>query len=158
MFRLEEFVSEEVFDKYGAKAWRMIDGRAVETISMLRQNLDSPITINNWLWGGQFSSRGYREPGSSYYSPTSQHAYGRALDFDVKGMAPREVIVHILESLEEEDPYTAHDYKDITFIEIDVNWVHIGFGIQEDNKEGEKLLLWSPTRGYVSIKDYLEES
>jgi len=45
-------------------------------------------------------------------------------------------------------------YIHIRFIEIDITWLHIDC---RDNLGGERIKLWSPVRGFVSLDAYLKE-
>ena len=84
------------------------------------------IGVNNWHEGGPFSQRGFRDDPATG-STFSQHRFGRALDFDVVGMAADEVRSWILNHVKEL-PF-------ITRMERDVNWVHIDCAA-EDIKGG----------------------
>jgi hypothetical protein len=149
LFDLREFVSRCTYDKWGSKAIRFICPALLAVMFKLRDNLGRPITGNNWMYGGTLQWRGVRTPLYSGYSKTSLHSWGRALDFDVKGMTPRDVIKHIL--------LHRINYPEITFIEIDINWVHIDVGIREGIYPNTDIKLWSPTRGFIEIDVYLSE-
>lgn len=100
-FKLQELVSQEVYNKYGELAWQFIDERLIITLDELREHFNKPITINNWLWGGTLEQRGLRankDPlvanKKGYY--ISQHVLGRAVDLNVKGLTAQEVYNEIL--------------------------------------------------------------
>lgn len=124
-FDLEEIVSEPVFRKYGQTAWQFFDPRLLVVMDWLREQLDKPITINNWVWGGNFDQRGLRENTCPIvFDRTmndqiylSAHVLGMAFDFDVEGMAAKEVrdwlIMH-----QDEIPYHIR-------LEDGVTWVHL---------------------------------
>lgn len=60
-FSLEELVSKDVFERYGAQAWTFFDPRALETLYILRKDiLQVPLVVNNWKSGGQHQQRGLR--------------------------------------------------------------------------------------------------
>ena len=89
--------------------------RVLKGLDMLREDL-GPVTVNNWYWAGKFQNRGLRT--SKYYKGRvsySQHTFGRAFDFDVKGMSAEQVRIHIRAN---------HSKYGITAIENGVNWVH----------------------------------
>ena len=79
-FTIEELVPESVFDLRGEKAWQLIDIRLIENADSLREQLDTPLIINNWHRDGLREASGLRIPGQDHYSLTSQHSSGRALD------------------------------------------------------------------------------
>ncbi|KFA99388.1 D-Ala-D-Ala carboxypeptidase family metallohydrolase [Vibrio sp. ER1A] len=147
-FKPQEFVSPSIYSKRGVKSLELMDERILRTIDDLRVNLGKPITVNNWLWNGQRKQSGYRDQSfystdSEYASSLSQHKYGRALDFLVKGMSAPDVRRHILEN--------KHLYPYITFIEVDIEWCHI------DCRNGE-LRCWSPSKGFVSEERVLKDN
>jgi len=114
-FKIYELVNKSTYAKYGEKAWWFLDDRLLKIIDTIREDL-GPMTVNSWYWGGPFQWRGLRT--SEYYQgkpSQSQHSFGRAVDFDVKGMTADEVRLHIRNNPE----------YGITAIENDVNWVHI---------------------------------
>ena len=95
-FGIEELVDKTVFDKYGEVAWKFMDELLLDCLLIIREELGKPMTINNWKWGGQFSQRGLRHNMSPMvkkknYMYLSAHMFGKAVDFDVKGMTAVEV-------------------------------------------------------------------
>ncbi|BCV28484.1 D-Ala-D-Ala carboxypeptidase family metallohydrolase [Shewanella algae] len=89
-FKIYELVDKKHIMIEVKKAWQLFDPRLLKLLDQLRELFDAPITVNNWFWGGQFSNRGLRTSASSYYRPYSQHSFGRAVDFDVKGLTADE--------------------------------------------------------------------
>lgn len=147
-FSLWEFLSEKDFTTFGISGWRFVCPSLLAVMNRLREDLGSPITGNNWRYGGILNWRGVRTPAYSKYSVTSAHAWGRAFDFDVRGMTPVEVIRHIVLNRDR--------YPEIRFIEIDMAWTHIDVAQREENTD--ELRLWSPTRGYVDVDTYMKET
>lgn len=125
-FRIEEFVSRPVLERYGESfCWNLLDPRLLANLDFIRKKLNRSITINNWLWRGEFSQRGFRENTSQivkdetlrnkmYLSP---HTQGKGIDFDVKGMTSQEVRNWMIKN-KEEFPYPFR-------LENIVNWVHM---------------------------------
>lgn len=102
-FTIEEFVDETVFNRYGEQAWKFIDPTILESLLVVRIYLKKPITINNWHIGGKFSQRGLRHNMSAIVKKKtrlylSAHIFGKAIDFDVKGMTAVEVREWIVEN------------------------------------------------------------
>ena len=147
-FSVWEFLSEADFKEHGISGWRFVCPVLLSVMNRLRGRLDRAITANNWKYGGALNWRGVRTPTYSKYSITSLHSWGRALDFDVSGMAPTEVVRWIIEN--------QSDFPEIRFIEIDISWVHIDVGQREE--ANAPLKLWSPTRGYVDVDTYPKET
>ena len=139
-FKIQELVSPEIFNQRGNKAVELIDPRLLETMDTLREELGRPITANNWIYGGVFTQRGLRDRSfyktdKAYQDSLSQHKFGRACDFDVKGLSAKQVNQFIIDN-KDKFPY-------ISFIEVDCNWTHI------DVRNGV-FRLWSPSRGFVN--------
>lgn len=124
-FRLEEVVCPHVFNKFGYFAWSFFDDRSLRTMNMIRQKVGKTITINTWIYGGEFSQRGLRciqcslvktatNEGRVYCSP---HIRGCAFDFDIKGLTAEESRQWIIKN-KELWPWPIR-------LEKDVNWVHL---------------------------------
>lgn len=140
-FRTEELVSKSTYKARGEKAIQLLDPRLLETLDQLRTNLGKPITINNWIWGGGFQQRGLRTSDAPEYSKYSQHSYGRAADFDVKGMTPTQVRLHVIQN--------RHLYPHISFLECGINWVHI------DVRNGD-FRLWHINNYFISEDQFIK--
>lgn len=102
-FKIQELVSKAVYEKYGEKSWEFIDERLIKTLDLLREHFNKPITVNNWIFGGNLHQRGLRankdeivKSKSDYY--ISQHCLGKAVDLNVKGMTAQEVYEEILKN------------------------------------------------------------
>lgn len=108
-FIIQEFVSPEVYKKYGETAWQFLDPRLLKFMDWLREKLGRRITINDWKWGGKFTQRGLRENLSEIVKSKtdnnilylSGHPLGQASDFDVEDMTAGEVRAWIVENQEE---------------------------------------------------------
>jgi len=126
-FCIEELVDEQVYRLYGESAWRFIDRDLLEVLLIIREQLDRPITINNWKWGGIFAQRGLRHNQSDLVKRKtriylSAHMFGKAIDFDVKGMTACEVR-EWLEDNEHLLPYPIRLERNLNGKPI--NWVHL---------------------------------
>jgi hypothetical protein len=149
-FTVKELVPRAIYKHRGESAIQCLDYRIVSAVDLLRDNLrtlghDNAFVINNWHSGGNRQFCGLRTPDSADYSPTSQHTFGRALD--IKTATPLSVIhAHIIDH--------PNLYSAIRFIEIDIGWLHVDC---RDNADGSALKLWSPKRGFVSVKQYRSE-
>jgi hypothetical protein len=135
-FTPQEFFSKEVWDQEhhkGSQIWRLMDGRILWTADRIREHfcgketrnsIDS-MTINNWSWGGQRQYSGYRDIyidiilEDNNFSRTSQHCFGRAMDYIFGRTTPEEVQADILNNPE------ADRYKFITGLELETEtWTH----------------------------------
>ena len=59
-FKITELVCPHVYQRDGEKAWRYFSNEFLETLVAIRNILGLPMTINNWVGGGQYSQRGLR--------------------------------------------------------------------------------------------------
>lgn len=119
-FQIYELLSRSDYDARGEKGWMLFDPRLLKLLDRLRELFDAPITINNWKWGGQFENRGLRTSASQYYSKYSQHSFGRAVDFDVRGLSADESREKIRQWFNE-----GKLEVDGIRMELGVNWVHL---------------------------------
>jgi hypothetical protein len=116
-FSIHELVPPNVFHDRGDKAWELLDKKLLLTLDMLRERYGS-ITLNDYYWGGDREWSGLRTPDSPYYSPYSQHTFGRAGDCIFKHKTAEEVRKEILDN-----PGDA-DFRLIHSVELGVSWLH----------------------------------
>ena len=129
-FRIEELVPKELYDVLGEKmCWKLFDDRLIEMLDKIKEKFpDGSMTVNNWVWGGDRNWSGLRLPGKPYYSPTSQHSLGKAIDAVFSAYTAEEVRHGIMANIEE-FPY-------IKGIEDDVSWLHV------DVRDRQELLVF----------------
>jgi hypothetical protein len=100
-FKIQELVDKKTFESNPDwKLWLAFDERILMLMDYLREDLKSPITINNWSSGGVRQWSGLRPYGTPFYSQFSQHSFGRAVDFLVRGIEPRKVRNRLKELME----------------------------------------------------------
>lgn len=117
-FRLEELVPKELFKKYGEKCWDFLDPRLLESIDIIKERFpEGTITINNWVWNGDRNWSGIRTSDSPYYSQSSMHSWGKAVDMIFSKYDPDEVRKDIIDNPD--------IYPHIKGLELDISWVHI---------------------------------
>jgi len=117
-FKIHELVPEHIYIDYGDSAWKFIDSRLIETIDKLKEHFNlGKMTINNYAWKGDRKWSGLRTPESPYYSETSQHSFGRAVDIVFSDYSAEEVRNYIINN--------PHEFPYIKGIELNVDWVHI---------------------------------
>ena len=119
-FKIEEYVPPETAAARGEKAWELIDPRLVVVMDIIREELGVPITINDWLWGGDRCWSGLRLAGSPYYSAYSQHTFGRAVDFLVKGYTA-DYVRKVIRKLFKQGKLPVKGLR----LELNVGWVHL---------------------------------
>ena len=141
-FKIQELVSKQTYEKYGEKSWIFLDERLILTLDALREYFNAPITVNNWLWGGNLQQRGLRANcdeivknktlKNSLY--VSQHCLGKAVDFNVKNRTVKDVYKVILEN-----PKAFPYIKRIENINKTPTWVHIDIA----NTENENIIIFN---------------
>lgn len=141
-FKIQELVSKQTYEKYGEKSWIFLDERLILTLDALREYFNAPITVNNWLWGGNLQQRGLRTNcdeivknktlKNSLY--VSQHCLGKAVDFNVKNHTVKDVYKVILEN-----PKVFPYIKRIENINKTPTWVHIDIA----NTENENIIIFN---------------
>ena len=131
-FQLQELVNPYSYNKIGNRSADFLHPSLALTIQTIRDELDEPITINDWLWGGQYKNSGLRLPKGNVGASMSAHRFGCAADlkFDI----PTDTVLsHILNNTE--------FYTSITRIEsinhtrsmygkLGRDWLHIEVGIR----------------------------
>ena len=116
-FDIHELVPRNVFNHRGERAWELLDERLLITLDRLRERY-GPITVNNWYWGKDREWSGLRTKDSPFYSPYSQHTFGRAADCLFAGISAEQVRQDILAMP------TDSTFELIGSIELDVSWLH----------------------------------
>lgn len=117
-FSIQELVPKAIYAARGEKAWELIDERLIKTLDFIKERFPlGTITVNNWKWGGDREWSGLRTPVSPYYSETSQHAYGRAIDAVFSRYTAEQIRKDILKN--------PSLYPHIKGVELDVSWLHI---------------------------------
>ena len=120
-FDLKELVDPVTWNVLGENAWWLLDPRLLWTLYRIRERYNRPMTVNSWKWQQEkpFTLRGFRPSSAALGGFHSQHRYGRAADFDVKGMSADEIRHDIVSH--PDDP----DFQYITCLETDISWVHL---------------------------------
>ena len=124
-FKVQEVVDPQTYSVWGDNSLQFMDTKLLISIDNLWEYFNklkpgTKVIINNWLWGGQFSFRGFRP--MSYLpsqTPLSQHRHGRAVDLDVIGYTAEQVRQIIIKN------YKDPAFQYITTLETKVTWVHL---------------------------------
>lgn len=117
------------------KLWGMFDDRLLKTLHNIRKRYGKMV-MNTWYWGGKSENRGWRPWNSLVGATFSQHKFGRAGD-----MVPTETTAEEIRQDILHDP-DHPDFKYITCIEMEVDWLHIDCRNHDKNKHGI-LLVYS---------------
>ena len=124
-FKTEELVDPDTFAAFGERSLMFLDIRVLKLIDAIRIYFNSPMTINNWHTGGGFKNRGFRNPKSTVGASYSQHRFGRAIDFDVRGKSAEQVRQIILKNQH------IYPFTEITRMELGINWVHVDIAMTD---------------------------
>lgn len=133
-FNAHEFVDPLIIGERGNKSFELIDDRILITADQLRKAFGKT-TINNWNWGGDRKWSGLRSKSSPYYSPTSQHTFGRAIDCIFEDVTAEEARQYIL--------LHPDQFPHVSFIEDEVSWLHV------DCRNCERISVWSPSNNTI---------
>ena len=139
-FKAHELVDPKTYTLYGERSFRFIDKRILNLLQFLRDYYKKPITINNYMFGGQYKESGLRQPKLLYYKPYSCHTFGRAVDIKVKDIEASKIQSDILNVISDEVKVMG-----LTAIEKDTpTWTHISVsnfdGWEIEEKNGIKIL------------------
>jgi len=126
-FRIEEFVPEHIYTKWGEQAWWFIDDRLISVCDRLRER-HGPMVINTWYSDKLISAYMYRDQSGlrtqshyatvqDYINSMSQHKFGRAADALFRDTTASVVRKDILNN--------PQDYPEIKGIENDIPWLHV---------------------------------
>ena len=129
-FEIQELVPIEVYRNRGERAWQLLQTVALIALDKLRDRY-GPITVNNWYWHGPREWSGLRTTDSPYYSPYSQHTFGRAFDCIFERVTAEEVRRGILDNPND------NAFASITAIELGVSWLHF------DTRNVERIYTFS---------------
>jgi len=130
-FSIHELVPPDVFRQRQEKAWELLDERLLIALDRLRDRYGS-MTVNNYFWGRDREWSGLRTPDSPYFSPFSQHTFGRAADCLFANLAVEDVRREILA-----DP-TDPAFELIGSIELGVSWLHF------DVRNCDRIMTYYP--------------
>lgn len=131
-YKPKYFSLKECFPKDVKACWSLMDDRIMMMADELRE-VFGPL----WVNGRGLTQCGFRTNGSL----TSQHRCGRALDLHSDKVPYFEIRKFILDNPDQ--------FKYITFLEVDIDWLHI------DCRDSNDVKIWSPQRWYLTKEEYL---
>lgn len=139
-FTIQEFVPEEIYQKWGTSSIWFIDKRVINIAQFIRDRFKVPVTINNWTSGGTYNYSGLDLPSGGYRSATSlsQHKFGRAIDVKLLGeenKGSEMILDDIIKN------YSLYSKLGLTTIEdgsFTKTWAHID--VRETNQDELKIV------------------
>lgn len=124
-FDIQELVGLRTYKRFGVRAWRFLDYRLLYALLIIREGLNKPITVNH----NMAQQRGLRTIVQQmiknfFYKNTlylSAHLFGKAVDFDVKGMEAQSVRDWIVDN-NKLFPFKIRLEDKVTWVHLDVIW------------------------------------
>ena len=113
-FKPYELVDPNLYGLLGDQVIKLFDHSALQSLDWLRERYGRT-TVNNWFWNGSREWSGFRTIESPYYSPTSQHSFGKASDC---------LFMHVSAEEVREDLRKMKTHPFITRVENNVSWLH----------------------------------
>ena len=102
-FDIRELVHEDIWAKCGERCIDFINCNTGETLESIKRALSSvlgeeeSVTVNSWLWGGNYKSSGLRLP-KGIGAEFSSHKFGCGFDLKYKKHTPQEAYLFILQN------------------------------------------------------------
>lgn len=134
-FSLAEFVHPDFINILGDRAALLVNKNLIDTAQALRDQLQTPIKINDWHSGGNFKFSGLRPLNSSVGAKRSIHKTGHAIDLKSKVTAEK-VYYHILNN-QDKYPYITR----MENIEHTPTWNHVECG--DEPRVGD-IVIFNP--------------
>ena len=103
-FKLQELVHPDIYHKIGDRCADWLNPNLAPTLESIKELIGGgSITVNNWLWNGNFESSGLRKP-DDIGAQLSSHKFGCAADCKFKTITPVVVQRLILDN-QDDFPY-----------------------------------------------------
>ena len=137
-FMLQELVPRETYRDHGQRAWKFLNPLALWTLDALREEY-GPVIVNDWIWDGQWSYRGYRPAGCKVGAKDSAHRHGNAFDCNFKGFDAERVRQDLFMSVKKNVP-PKECFKYITEVETGISWFH--FAVTNHNRDADGIFVF----------------
>lgn len=136
-FAINELVGGRTYRVHHERAWRFLDYRLLYSLLIVREGIGKPITVNN----GRLQQRGLRTIAQQLVKNkvyqnklyVSAHLFGKAVDFDVKGMTAKQVRNWIVAN-KDLFPFKIRLEDNVSWVHMDVIW----------EKKNSKVYLFKP--------------
>jgi len=118
-FKIEELVPLKLIDLiHKDLLWKLVDDDIIIAIDKIKEVFPKgSMSINTYKWAGDRTQSCVRTKNSKYYSSTSQHSLGKAVDCIFSAYTTDEVRDYILNSPDE--------FPTIGGVELGTSWLHI---------------------------------
>jgi hypothetical protein len=115
-FQAWEFIPRIIYEKLGDDSLVLIKTILLITADDIREHFGVPVTINDYLSGGDREFRGFRPAYCTVGADASEHRLGGAFDCDIRGVPAAEARKEITAN-RNKFPY-------LTRMENNVDWLH----------------------------------
>lgn len=124
-FRIEELVSPHLYELLGSNSWKLFDEEFLKDMDRFTSDVKrelgvKSVTVNNWLWNGNFTQSGFREQNTSTGAPRSAHKLGKAVDLKFNGCTVEDAYKYLLKNQEKYS--TIRRIEDINYTPT---WLHV---------------------------------
>jgi len=118
-FKIEELVPLRLINLiHKDLLWKLVDDDLILAIDKIKKVFPKgSVSINTYKWAGDRTQSCVRTKNSKYYSSTSQHSLGKAVDCIFSAYTTDEVRDYILNSPDE--------FPTIGGVELGTSWLHI---------------------------------
>ena len=141
-FNPNELLPHHFFNQWGEDGLQFMDGGLLHDLDVIREELGEPVIVNS----GSYNWSGLRTSDWVHFSPTSQHSFGRAIDFKLSSWIKGDLTTRSPETVRQTIKQMKKDgkLKYITALEENTDsWVHIDTRCREPNSDCG-LFLFSP--------------
>ena len=127
-FKIQEFVDEPTYKRWGENAWNFLNTQLLEVILILRKDiLKVPLVCNDWCYGGKNTQRGLRtnlsylvkEKTDKNIIYLTQHGMGTAVDLVSSKMSAADMR-KLIKANASKLPCSIRVEDDVTWLHIDV--------------------------------------
>lgn len=141
-FTAKELLPHHLYQRWGENGLQFIDGGLLHDLDIVRKELDEPVIVNNTV---TYNWSGLRTDEWAHYSPTSQHSFGRAVDFKLKSWLEGDLTTRSPENVRQfiKKLKSEGNLKYITAMEEDTDsWVHVDTRNRKPNSHCGLFLFW----------------
>lgn len=146
-----EVFNKHYYHKWKSTPWKFqqkLDNRIITAQQKLIERFGTMV-LNDWYWGGNNDSRGWRPPEDPDGAEFSDHKYGRALDSVPQKITLKEIHLDIVKN---PSFYLDIGITTIESIDYATSWLHISnrWHIYDD------ILVVEPSNS-MKLKEYKEK-
>src|SRR5690606_27239804 len=96
--------------------------RLIKIAQFIRDTTGLPVTVNNWILGGQYNHSGFRPPACTIGSKTSEHRSFNAIDVKIKGWSGQQMQTWAIQNAKALYDLGVRRIEDVT---LTPTWLHL---------------------------------